>query len=645
MSKQQIDQNYLREFFKLGTDKEAERELARIREKLTRLQFEHGQDICTIDGEPDGMFFLESGSAAVLDRDGKQINLMRDGQYFGEYAVLARQRRLSTVRSVGRTVVYRMDGDELLRTLQRHPDVYGELMRRIYGQVSRKHTQINLLMGMRRGILQAPENETPMSPKQMLLNYGAVAAVFLLAAALVPRQSALPVFMIPLVFMLVYVLFSRRTLGSLIAAGMLAALLARRSGLVVGYTDALLETMSEPDNAFTVLVMALMGGVVTLIEASGAVTAFKKLAERKIHSRTQSRLACVGILALTAVDDCLNMLCAAESLRAVNNEQRAPREETSLLLSLLPTVMSSFLPFSLWGIFVIGAINVAAGGQSAALFTRSIPFNFFSIVTVVAMLALCFGRLPRNRSLREAEKRVADDGELWPAGSEPYLPQEDGGEVWGRLVNLLLPVLLLGVFSVTLRSLHAGGLVFDSACSLVATLVFMFFLYCAQGLMSPEVFLRHLISGIQGMVLPILLYLLTICFSTLLEQEGMGSFFDSAVLVMAPMTAFLPAILFLLFTLLTIALGSSWSMYVIGFPIAMHIARRVGVDLPLCIGAVCASGLAGEKLCVFTGDELSVGAAIGCAPRAVLSVRLPYSIALTLASLLFYLAAGFISMA
>ncbi|MBE7003381.1 MAG: cyclic nucleotide-binding domain-containing protein [Ruminococcaceae bacterium] len=642
MPKQQIDKKYLREFFKLGEGESAERELVRIAKGLERLQFENGQDICTIDDEPDGMYFLESGTAAVLNREGTQINLMRDGQYFGEYAVLAQSRRLSTVRSVGRTVVYRMRNEELLRTLQRHPDVYGELIKRVYSQVSNKHAQLNLLTSMRRGILQVPGQETPMSPKQMLLNYGAVALIFLLAVLLAPKQSAVPVFIIPMVFMLAYVLHSRRTLGSLIVSGMLAALLALNSGLCAGYTDALLATMSAPDNAFTVLVMALMGSVVTLIEASGAVTAFKKRMAETVHDRTHVRLAAVGILALTAIDDCLNMLCASASLRTVSKEQRVPREEMALLLSLLPTVLCSFLPFSLWGIFVISNLNAATSGQGVALFVKSILYNFFSLATVAAMLAFCFGKLPLTRVLREAQQRVENGGKLWPAGSERYLPHDDG-EIWGRLRNLLLPVLALGVASVTLRSLRSGSVVLDSACGLVATLVFMFFLYCAQGLMSPETFLEHMVSGMQSMLLPIILYLLTMCFSTLLEQEAMGSFFDSVVSFMAPVAPFVPALLFLLFTLLTMALGSSWAMYVIGFPVALHIARRAGLDLPLCFGAVCASGIAGEKLCVFTGDSLSVGTAIGCAPRTVLSVRLSYAIPISVASLLLYTVAGFMT--
>lgn len=641
MSKQQISDAYLREFFGIGDDEEGQAELAELKPRLERLQFRHREDIITIDSEADGLYFLESGTAVVLDRDGEQINVLREGQYFGEYAVLAGGRRLSTVRSLGRTVVYRLANEDVMAVLRRHPGTYGDLMKRVYGQVSRKHSQLLALSRMQRGILQNPRNKTPVTPLRLLVQYGLLALVFVLSYFLVPGDSAAPVFLLPLVVMTVHVILTRRTVESLAVAGMLGALLLFRRGLSASYADALMEAMASPDNVFTVLVMALMGSVVTLIEASGAVTAFKKLADSRIHSPRGTRLATVGILAITAIDDCLNMLCASSSLRSVSDEQRIPREDSAFLLSFLPTVLCSFLPFSLWGIFVIGTLGTGGSGSAAALFCRSIPFNFFSILAVLALLAFCFGLLPRGKILREAKKRVEEGGALWPEGSERYLSQDET-DIWGRIVNLLLPVLVLAVTSLGVRSLHSGSLVLDSACGLVATLIFMFFLYCAQGLMSPEQFVEHLVTGVQSMALPIILYLMTMCFSTLLDQHAMGAYFDEALELVSPMTHLMPAALFLLSTLFTMLLGSSWAMYAIAFPIAAHMAAALGISLPLCVGAVCAAGIAGEKNCIFTSDSLSVGNAVGCDPRVILRLRMKFSILLTAVSLALYLAAGFL---
>ena len=641
MSNNKINEEYLQNFFGISADEEGLKEAGKILARLERLEFNNSQDIIVIDDEPDGMYFLESGMAAVLDRSGRQVNMMHEGQCFGEYAVLAQSRRMTTVRSVGRTVVFRLGGDELLEILHEHPKIYGEMMKKVYDQVTGKHSQILLLSKMRRGILQVPENQAPLTPKRMLLQYGGLALLFLLSALFIPKNGAVPLFAPPLLLMLVYVLLTKSTVESLLVSGMYAAVLLYRSGLAPGYTDSLIKTMSDGGNVFTVLVMALMGGVVTLIEASGAVTAFKKLSEQKIKTGRGARLAMIGIMAVTAIDDCLNMLCAATSIRTSADKQRVPREDQALLLSLLPTCLSSFIPFSLWGIFVVANINLVPGIDGFPMLCRAVPFNIFPILCTLAMVAFSCGAFPRSRRLINARKRVEEGGELWPEGSAPYLVREDT-QLWGRLRNLLLPVAVLGIATVTVRSVWEGRLMVDSACGLVATLIFMFFLYCAQGIMSPEKFMEELINGIQSMTLPIILYLLTMCFSALLDQERIGSSLGNGLRALGLPDNIMPVVLFLVFSLLTMALGSSWAMYAIAFPLGMRIAISMGLNLPLCAGAICSAGIAGEKLCPFTSDSLSVGTSIGCDPNAVLHTRIPYSIVMFILSLLLYTLAGFV---
>ncbi len=641
MPRSEIDNAYLKRFFNLGDDPAGDRECAGIRTKLERIECKNGEDIIRIDDEPDGMYFLESGTCAVFGRDGDQINVMREGSYFGEYGVLSGERRLSTVRSVGRSVVYKLNGADMMEILGRHPKLYGELMKQVYGQVTRKHTQLLTLSRIRRGILHTPDSDTPLPPKKMAIRYGLLAAVFLLAVLLVPKDSAGPVFVLPLALMVVYALVSKNTLESLAVSGILAALLLFRTGLAASYTDALMKTMGDPGNVFTVLVMALTGAVITLIEASGAVTALEKWADRKIRTGRGVLFAAVGVMAATAIDDCLNMLCGAATVRTVADEQNVPREKTAFLMSFLPTVICSFIPFSLWGIYVIANITPGVDYSAAGIFCRAIPFNFFSIVALAALILFCFGKLPLTKPLKDAEARVASGGKLWPAGSERYLP-EDEPSVWGLPVNLLLPVAVLAVTSLAVRSFWTKNIVLDSACGLVATLIVLFFLYCGQRLMSPEQFGEHLVSGIQSMTLPILLYLMAMCLAALLNQESLAGFFANTMAVLEPVSALIPAMLFLAFTLLTLSVGSSWAMYVIGFPIAVRMAALGGLSRPLCIGAVCAAGIAGEKNCIYTSDALSVGSAIGCDPKAVLRVRLPYSLWFTGIAFALYLLAGLI---
>ena len=129
------------------------------------------------------------------------------------------------------------------------------------------------------------------------------------------------------------------------------------------------------------------------------------------------------------IDDCLNMITASYTVYTPAKEKGVVREKLALFYSMLPTVLCSFIPLSLWGIFVTGT-----------LFT--------------------FGLLPASRQLKEAQKRYEETSELYPKGSEKYLSAHDT-EVWGRISNVILPVIVLAVSSLTLRSITGKSFITD----------------------------------------------------------------------------------------------------------------------------------------------------------------------------------------
>ena len=634
-----IDKNYIAAFFGIDDSKEGIEELTEIESKLSKVVFENGQDICKIDSEADGMYFIESGTVVVLDKNNRQINLLHVGQYFGEYAVLSGQKRLSTVRSKGRTVLYRMAGKDLLDFLYKHPNIYGELMKRVYAQLSGKHSQILSLSGARRGVLSHPANSKPLSKKQMILQYGMILVVYLFAFFLVPENKALPLFLIPAVFMLVYVLLTKRTLESLMASGILAAILVYRTGAFTGYADSVIDTMSQRDNVYTILVMALMGGMINLIVAAGGVTAFEKSFAKCCKDQRGIFLTSLFIMIMTGIDDCLNMITASYTVYTPAKEKGVVREKLALFYSMLPTVLCSFIPLSLWGIFVTGTLFATVREEAVALFVRSIVFNFYSIAVLIGMILFAFGLLPASKQLKEAQKRYEETSVHYPKGSEKYLSAHDT-EVWGRISNVILPVIVLAVSSLTFRSIAGKSFITDSAVGLLATLSFMFLLYGLRKTMTPEQFMQHLVEGISETTVPIILYLLTINFATLLDTLGLHVYLGEVITTFRAAVILLPVVTFILSMFLTIALGSSWSMYAIVFPIVIGLASHLSINPALLIAAVAGAGIAGEKNCAFTADALNVGTAVGINPASVKTLRIRYSAIFTAIAALGYLIAG-----
>lgn len=635
-----INDKYIADFFGIDMTEEGAAELKEIKSHLQRMVFEHNQDICKVDEEPDGMYFLESGTAIVLGRDGHQVNILHHGQYFGEYGALTGKTRLTTVRSHGKTIVYKLGSEELSDFLSKHPDIYGELMKRVYNQLSSKHSQIIALSGTRKGILTHPSNNKPLSKTRLFIQYGAVLLVYIISLFFIKTDTAEPVFLLPLAFMLLYVLITKRTVESFVASAILASILVYRSSLFAGFTDALIETMMSYDNAFTVLVMALMGGMVSLIVHSGGITAFEKTAHRLSKSPKSIFLSSLGIMAATSIDDGLNMLTASYSSYTPAKEKGVVREKLALFYSLLPTVLSSFFPLSLWGIFVVGTLSATAKEKALSLFCKSIPFNFFSLITVLSMVLFAFGKCPKSKQIKEAEKRYKESGALWPAGSEKYLSVHET-EVWGKISNVMLPILVLAVSSLAVRSLVTKSFVVDSAVGLITTLSFMLLLYSFRGIMTPSQFMEYLIEGISGSTLPIILYLLPICFSTLLDTLGLHVYLSQMIDLVDRYVFLMPFATFVIAMLLTMALGSSWAMYAITFPVVLGFTGTLGLNPVIFVGAIAGAGIAGEKNCAFTAEALNVGTAVGINPEAARKVRISYSAAISTLTALGYLVAGF----
>lgn len=635
-----INERYIAKFFGMDPKENAD-DITSITSKLKRIAFKNNCDICTIDEEPDGMYFIESGAVQVLDGDDNQLNILHVGQYFGEYGVLSGEKRLSTVRSLGKTVVYKMESKDLLDFLSMHPNIYGEFMKRVYAQVSVKHTQIVALSKMRKGVLTYPANSSPMTVRQMIFQYGGLCLVYLASLFFVPVNTKDPIFLLPLVLMLCYVLVSKRTVESLVVSGILGAILVYRTGVFAGYADSIMDTMSQPDNVFTVLVMALIGGMVNLIVVGGGVTAFEKTAARYSKTERGMFLSSLGIMALTSIDDGLNMLTASYASYKPAKENKVVREKLALFYSMLPTVLSSFFPLSLWGIFVTGTLAATAKNGATMLFIKSIPFNFFSVIVLVSMIVFAFGKLPQNRQLRDAQKRKEETGSLWPKGSEKYLSVHDT-EVWGKKTNVILPIIVMAVSSVAVRSYVTKSLVTDSAVGLMVALAFMFLLYCFEKIMTPEQFMEHLIDGIADSTLPIILYLLTINFSTLLDSLGLHTYLEEMIDVFDKTAFLLPAVTFLLAMAVTVALGSSWSMYAVIFPIVLNFTRHLGINPALMVGAIAGAGIAGEKNCAFTAEAFNIANAVGINPEDAKKIRISYSAVFTALAAILYLIAGII---
>jgi Na+/H+ antiporter NhaC len=105
----------------------------------------------------------------------------------------------------------------------------------------------------------------------------------------------------------------------------------------------------------------------------------------------------------------------------------------------------------------------------------------------------------------------------------------------------------------------------------------------------------------------------------------------------------LPAAAFVGLSLVTFTTGSYWGTYAVAMPILIPLAREVGADIPLTVGAVVSAGAFGSHAC-FYGDATVLSSASCGLPNMTHAItQIPYAGLAAFGTTFVYLVWGVIS--
>lgn len=100
------------------------------------LAAEAGETIVAAGAHDDEMYFVCRGELEAIGGDGSRLGVLREGEFFGEMAVLFDQPRAATVRAITPCDLLVLDGDEFRRIVNDFPAVAAEFRRIAEGRRS-----------------------------------------------------------------------------------------------------------------------------------------------------------------------------------------------------------------------------------------------------------------------------------------------------------------------------------------------------------------------------------------------------------------------------------------------------------------------------------------------------------------------------
>ena len=415
-------------------------------------------------------------------------------------------------------------------------------------------------------------------------------------------------------------------------------------------------------NAGIFLFLVLLGIIVALINASGASAAFGRWAERNIKSRVGAMLATFALGVLIFVDDYFNCLTVGSVMKPVTDGHKISRAKLAYLIDATAAPICMIAPISSWAAaMAVATEGLDVGYAGIELFIRAIPYNFYSLLTLVFVVAMAVMKVDYG-PMKLHEMNAQLNGDL--GGLEDS--EETVSNPKSKVVDLVLPVVIL-IVACVIGMIYVGGFFGVDAWGgtdyagdlfgafsntdafiglpwggLIALLLIILYFICRRVITFKEA-MDCIPKGFVAMVAPITILTLAVALKNMIGSLGADVFFEGIMTgAAASLYSMLPAVIFVAACVLAFSSGTSWGTFSILIPIVAAIFPTGSELLIIGMSACLAGAVCGDHCSPISDTTIMASAGAQCDHINHVSTQLPYAITVAAISFVNYIIAGFV---
>ncbi|MFO8086365.1 MAG: Na+/H+ antiporter NhaC family protein [Bacteroidales bacterium] len=432
--------------------------------------------------------------------------------------------------------------------------------------------------------------------------------------------------LIPALVTIVFALTTKRVALSLFL-GIVAGAFTYHHGKLLesarGLFNYLLDAFTDPERISIVVFILLIGSLLEIIAKSGGYEAFAKKLEKRLHNGRKSRLTTWGISMLLFFDDYANVLISGASMRNINLKNGVSPAMLAYIVDVV-AIMASIMIISTWAAFegsvmVDAATTIGREGSLSLFFLESLPYHFYTFLAITLALVVAysgkwFGYKLDNQPIPDTQPQAAS-----PKGKAKYVIVPVLTLIGFALVALFVSgtwILTQRGEPLTLISIlgEAPSVEILIIATLLAILVLILLLQKEKALSSRQTAIGMLKGG-KGMVdVSLVIFMATGLAAVSSDLETGRYISDSLSGYITPQI--LPAVIFIIAMLITVATGFSWSSMAIVMPIAYQMAIMEGVPdlIPVISAAVISGAVSGEHMIPYSEKCVMTSAACKISP-------------------------------
>ena len=428
------------------------------------------------------------------------------------------------------------------------------------------------------------------------------------------------------------------------------------SGTIDAVTsDGLISAVSGTAGIFIFLV--ILGAMVILINKAGGSKAFGKWAQNNIKSKVGATIATFVLGVLIFIDDYFNCLTVGSVMRPVTDSHKISRGKLAFIIDATAAPICMIAPISSWAAAV--SAYAPEGTSGLKMFVTAIPFNFYSILTLVFVVMLAVMGFDYGKMAGVEFKAMNGDLGAIEADKEDDTASENG-----RVIDLILPIVVL-IVSCVIALIYNGGF-FDAESeyyldfigsfgntdatvglpwgSLIALIFTIVYLMCRKAITFKES-MKSIPNGFIAMVPAILILTLATSLKNMTGLLGSDVFVDNLLSGAENLTIFLPAIIFVVACVIAFSTGTSWGTFGILIPIVLAVFPAGTVLGTIGMSACLAGAVCGDHCSPISDTTIMASAGAQCNHVEHVQTQLPYAITVAGVSIVSFVLAGVLTKA
>lgn len=402
--------------------------------------------------------------------------------------------------------------------------------------------------------------------------------------------------------------------------------------------DYLFPQLTDSYNAAVLVLLFFIGGFVALMEKSGGGAALAASSVKYIKSRASAQVSAWFGGIVIFFSDLGTPLIVGPVFEKIFDKVKLSREKLAWIIDSTASPVAVLVPFIGWGVYIMGLIRaefdkLGIADSEFSTLVQVIPFQFYAILTVLLVPLIAFTKLDFG-PMAKAENRIRQTGQLYWPESKPLRKAEEMKEytTGSRTILIWLPLLVLFVtlfgllvskgFPVTPVPGGDFRVALSTAYLFAAiTIVILMIIYKVKKF--NEIFDIYT-SGMQKMVYVAVTLVLAWSLGKVIGEMGTAAFIVEVTKGNVP-AFIIPAILFVVGAVMSLASGTSWGTFAIMLPIAIPMAVSLDAHMLVCIGAVLSGGIFGDHCSPISDTTILSSTGAGADHLDHVKTQFPYA--------------------